>query len=56
VKLSRQQYELATLAGFGGTGAPVSAADFDGDGKADPTLLETAGSNFYQVLNWVPRW
>jgi len=42
VKLSGSGYATATLAGFGGTGYGVAAADYDGDGKADPALLDQA--------------
>ena len=40
VKQSASGYATATLTGFGGTGYAASAADFDGDGKADLTLLD----------------
>ncbi len=51
MKLSNQQYAVATLDGFGGTGTQVAAADYDGDGQADPILLDTATGIWYVKLS-----
>jgi hypothetical protein len=40
VKLSGPGYSTASLTGFGGLAAYAAAADYDGDGKADPAFLD----------------
>jgi hypothetical protein len=51
VKLSGSGYATATLEHFGGTGLLVAAADYDGDGKADPVALDLATGAWHVLLS-----
>ncbi len=51
IKLSGSGYATATLADFGGYGYSALAADFDGDGKADPAIYEKNSGNWQVKLS-----